>query len=112
MIGPERARVSLARGDKTRAGAKASGANGKFLAPPNDWATQLAAGVNEPGRNDFIARLSGHLLRHHVDAHVVVELMLAFGAARCRPPLSEDEVTKIVNSIAAAELRKRQCKTT
>ena len=57
----------------------------RFVPAPADWVAQIRGGIDTPGRNDYVARLAGHLLAHHVDAYVVAELMLAFGAARCRP---------------------------
>ena len=80
----------------------------RFVAPAADWAAQLASGVSEPGRNDFVCRLSGYLLRHHLDPYMVRELMVLFGTHRCRPPLTTTETDKIVNSIAYREMKRRQ----
>ena len=87
---------------------RAGKAKARFVAPPTDWCTQLANGISEPGRNDFCTRLTGLLLRHHLDPYVVRELVLAFGLARCRPPLDPDEVDTIVASVCRTELRRRQ----
>jgi hypothetical protein len=51
------------------------------------------------GRNNTIASLSGHLLWHGVDSEVVTELLLCWNRLRCRPPLSDDEVVRTVQSI-------------
>ena len=69
-----------------------------------------ARGVSEGARNDAIARMCGHLLRHFVDPNVALELMSALNVARFRPPLSEDEVRRIVASIASAELKRRKAR--
>ena len=54
-----------------------------------------------PGqRNNTIASLTGHLLRHAVDVEVARELMLAWNRSHCRPPLPDDEVAQVVASIA------------
>ena len=63
--------------------------------------------VEEGQRNVAAARLAGHLLRHSIDAHVVHELLQSWNAMHCRPPLSEAEVSRIIDSIAARELRRR-----
>jgi hypothetical protein len=47
-------------------------------------------------------------LRRYVDAHVTLELVRAWNAVRCRPPLADKEVVAIVNSIAGKELKRRQ----
>jgi hypothetical protein len=58
-------------------------------------------------RNDALTRIIGHLLARHVDPELVLAAALAIGAHSCKPPLPAGEVTKIVNSIAGRELRKR-----
>jgi hypothetical protein len=76
--------------------------------PAGEWAELIGSGVGEGQRNDTIARLSGYLLRRHVDPLVTLELMLfAFNEARCRPPLEPDEVGPIILSIAKKERGKR-----
>lgn len=64
------------------------------------WRELLARGVGEGRRNDSIARLTGHLLWHGVDPQVALELLLCWNRVRCRPPLSDDEVMGVVDSIA------------
>lgn len=71
-----------------------------------DW-SKLAQGVAEGSRNESIARLSGLLLRRYIDPHLVLELCLAWNESRCKPPLSNCEVTKTINSIAGIELARR-----
>jgi hypothetical protein len=43
-----------------------------------------------------------------VDREVVVELMLSWNRARCRPPLPDDEVLRTVHSIARLHARHGQ----
>jgi hypothetical protein len=74
---------------------------------PVEWCELIADGVSEGHRNDSLARLTGHLLRHRVDPLVTLELIIAVNDARCRPPLSRAEVRTVVNSIAARELKRR-----
>jgi len=74
---------------------------------PTEWRALVAAGVSEGARDCSCARLAGHLLRRFIDPHVVLELIQCWNVTRCRPPLLEFEVTRIVESICSAELRRR-----
>jgi hypothetical protein len=64
--------------------------------------------VGEGARNEAIARLAGHLLRRRIDPLVALDLVRTWNAVRCRPPLEDAEVCRTVDSIAAAELRRRE----
>jgi Bifunctional DNA primase/polymerase, N-terminal/Primase C terminal 1 (PriCT-1) len=75
--------------------------------PTTVWRDLIHDGVAEGCRNDAITRVVGHLLRRHVDPLITLELAIAFNDARCRPPLTPDEVVAITDSIAALELRRR-----
>jgi hypothetical protein len=83
-------------------------ANGVAAATsPDEWADLIAAGVAEGSRNCTLARLAGHLLRRRIDPFVALELLRAWNEARCRPPLPDVAVERIVGSISARELRRR-----
>ena len=82
-------------------------ASGVAAASPGEWADLIAAGVPEGSRNCTLARLAGHLLRHRIDPYVTLELLRAWSQARCRPPLPDAAVERIVGSISARELRRR-----
>jgi primase-like protein len=60
------------------------------------------------GRNDKLTRLVGHLLRRYVDVEFVHALAHLVNEHRFRPPLNSSEVDRIVDSISAKELRRRQ----
>jgi hypothetical protein len=75
--------------------------------PPAEWRELVCAGVGEGERNATITRLAGYLLRHHIDPLVACELLKAWNASRCRPPLEDAELEKIVDSIAGRELKRR-----
>ncbi len=75
--------------------------------PPEEWRALVSQGVTEGGRNNAIAKLAGHLLRRDVDPWVVLGLLLCWNGTRCRPPLTEDKITRTVDSIAGRELRRR-----
>ncbi|MCM2332379.1 MAG: bifunctional DNA primase/polymerase [Anaeromyxobacteraceae bacterium] len=65
-------------------------------------------GADEGGRNDAVARLFGHLVRRDVDIQVATDLMLAWNREKNRPPLPDDEVIAVMQSIAGTELRRRE----
>lgn len=75
---------------------------------PSEWRQLVAEGVYEGGRDVAVTRLTGHLMRRYVDPGVVHELVQAWNEARCQPPLSAAQVTKVVGSIARKELRRRE----
>jgi len=84
----------------------------RSTAPPRRtpawWRNLVAQGAEEGHRNQTVAALAGHLLRRAVDPFVTLHLITAWNAAVNRPPLSADEIARTVNSIAGAELRRRQ----
>lgn len=73
--------------------------------PIAEWRSLLRDGVEEGQRNNTIASLAGHLLWHGVDAQVALELLLAWNRIRCRPPLPDNEVAQVVESIARLHAR-------
>ncbi|GIX28659.1 MAG: DNA replication protein [Burkholderiales bacterium] len=76
--------------------------------PIAHWRTLVREGVEEGQRNNTIASLAGHLFWHGVDPQVVLELLLAWNRARCRPPLADDEVARVVESILRLHERERE----
>jgi hypothetical protein len=68
--------------------------------PPGHWRRLAREGVDRGARNATLASLAGHLLWREVDPEVVMELLLAWNRARCRPPLEDAEVAGVVESIA------------
>jgi hypothetical protein len=72
---------------------------GRLGHPLEYWRRLVTDGVPEGSRNNTIASLAGHLLWHGVDRDVVTELMLTWNRARCRPPLTDVEVVRTVESI-------------
>jgi hypothetical protein len=96
VLGPSR---SLAR--------IAAPTNGDDSAPSSEWRGRIK-GVAEGVRNDTITRLTGHLLRRRIYPPLALELMHAWNATRCAPPLPANDVETIVNSIAGRELKRRQ----
>jgi hypothetical protein len=75
--------------------------------PPAEWRDLIRGGVSDGVRNDTFTRLAGYLLRRHVDPLVALELLTVWNAARCTPPLEDDELGGILDSIAGRELKRR-----
>lgn len=73
-----------------------------------NWRTHLSGTIGEGERNIALARLAGLLLGRRIDPHACLDLVLAFNAARCRPPLPDLEVVSTVASIARRELAGRR----
>jgi hypothetical protein len=96
---PDEASLALLPRWLLAAGREEGEARGHTLA---HWRRLVHHGVDEGARNATLASLAGHLLWHGVDPEVVVELLHAWNRARCRPPLSDDEVLRCVESIVHA----------
>lgn len=69
------------------------------------WRSLVRGGVEEGQRNNTIASFAGHLLWHGVDPEVARELLLCWNRERCRPPLDDAEVARVVASIAKLHRR-------
>jgi hypothetical protein len=76
--------------------------------PLTHWRQLVRDGIDEGQRNTTLASLTGHLLWHGVDPQVALELLLAWNRLRCRPPLPDEEVARVVNSIAQRHQQETQ----
>ena len=81
--------------------------NGKAPTPSSEWRALAEESIAEGRRNHTITKLTGHLLRRYVDPFIVLQLMQSFNATHCVPPLSAQDVARVVDSIAGRELRRR-----
>jgi hypothetical protein len=70
-------------------------ANGKSSGP----ATAIEGDIPEHSRNLTLTSLSGTMRRRGMSEAAIAAALLAENAARCKPPLSEDEVRKIAASV-------------
>jgi hypothetical protein len=70
------------------------------------WRQLVQEGVPQGERNNTIASFTGHFLWHGVDPDVVQELLLCWNRLRCRPPLPDEEVIQVIDSIT--RLHERQ----
>lgn len=78
------------------------------LAPKTTMSDLVLTSVREGQRNSSLARLAGHLFRHRVDPYVTLGLLRSWNEQNCHPPLTETEMTRTIDSIAKAELRRRR----
>jgi Bifunctional DNA primase/polymerase, N-terminal/Primase C terminal 1 (PriCT-1) len=76
--------------------------------PTSHWRQLVREGVSAGERNNTIASLAGHLMRHGVDTAVVFELLLCWNRIRCKPPLVDEEVAAVVRSIGRLHAREAQ----
>lgn len=74
--------------------------------PSSHW-QKIMNGVSEGGRNAAAASLAGHLVRR-VEPLLAYEIMHLWNEERNDPPLSVEELDKVIDSIAGAELRRRR----
>lgn len=79
---------------------------------PQEWLDIVNAGLLEGARNTTITRVAGLLLRRYVPIDITLSLLLAWNQQKGQPPLDDDEVLKIINSIAGREAERRQKKDT
>lgn len=56
--------------------------------------------VGEGGRNDFLTREAGRLRRAGGDGHSIGAMLKAINLDRCSPPLDDNEVQKIAESVS------------
>jgi putative DNA primase/helicase len=75
--------------------------------PRNNWSELIAAGATLGARNQTLTKIVGYLLGKRIDPFVARELVLSFNSRKVHPPLKEDEVDRIINSIVKKEYSKR-----
>jgi Bifunctional DNA primase/polymerase, N-terminal/Primase C terminal 1 (PriCT-1) len=81
---------------------------GKIEATPAAEWREIVEGSLPDGRRDCtVTRLTGYLLRRYVDPCMVLELMRSFNITHGVPPLPDEDVRRIVNSISGKELERR-----
>lgn len=70
------------------------------------WRDLFVDGVSEGGRNDAVARMTGHLLGRGLHSHIVYEIIKMWNATKLRPPLPDVEVDVTFVSICSKERSK------
>lgn len=73
---------------------------------PAEWEAMVAKGVSSGQRNQQLVRLTGYLWSHGLAPGVIQGLIANVNRERCTPPLGEEEVRRIVSSVA--RMRQRQ----
>lgn len=72
-----------------------------------EWRARFGGRVPEGERNTTLASMTGHLLWHGVDPAVALELLSCWNRERCDPPLPDEEVRAVVDSITRTHTRQR-----
>jgi hypothetical protein len=73
-----------------------------------EYAEMIVEAVGLGQRNDILTRIAGHELavKGSSRADEVLAWLIVFNRQNCKPPLGDDEVEKIVISIAGREAKK------
>ena len=77
----------------------------RVAASPTEWKELFDSVAPEGSRNNTITRLAGFLIRRQVGVVNTGTLLCCWARTHCVPPLTEDEVTDIVTSVARSHLR-------
>ncbi len=72
----------------------------------HDWSVRISRPTNEGMRHLTATSIAGYLVQHHLPPEVVQELMLAWGEAKCDPPMTAGEIKRIVMDLQKKEERK------
>jgi hypothetical protein len=76
---------------------------------PEAWRKFINDPVEGSRRSAAIARLYGLLVRRFIDPIAALDIARMFNELRCRPPLDDDEVVRIVTDITRREKQRREC---
>lgn len=82
--------------------------NRKHKVTPSSHWVNLFNNTSEGNRNNAAAQLAGHLFRKYVDPLLVIQILHLWNSYKVNPPLDEDELNTVINSIAAKELKRRR----
>jgi hypothetical protein len=74
--------------------------------PPEHWSRIVHKGAIQGVRNVTTTSLAGWLFRFGLDFQTVTDIVLGWNLRANTPPLSDEEVTRIVCSIAERELKR------
>jgi hypothetical protein len=75
--------------------------------PPSAWRELVLEGLAEGTRDVNLTRLAGYFLRRRLDAILVLVILRSLNATHCHPPLPDDDIVRIVESIAARDLKRQ-----
>ena len=74
---------------------------------PDRWVETLRNGADEGERNTTAAALAGYLVRRDVKPDETLEILRCVNECRFTPPLDDDELAAVLESICKAELKRR-----
>lgn len=74
--------------------------------PKGHWA-EVMGGLSEGGRNAAATSLAGYLFRRYLEPSLILEIMNMWNE-RNSPPLAQNELNTVINSIAGKELQRRK----
>lgn len=72
---------------------------------PSQWEKLISERIPEGARNGQMLRLAGHLWSKGHSPGQVLEIVRGLNESRCKPPLPDDEIHHIVNSVARMRSR-------
>jgi Bifunctional DNA primase/polymerase, N-terminal len=75
---------------------------------PESWRIFIDQEHDGSHRENAVATLYGHLVRHYVDPVMALSICRMFDECRNKPPLNIGEVDRICNDIAKRELERRR----
>ncbi len=78
------------------------------ITAPETWRSFVNEPVEGSHRGHAIARLYGLLVRRFIDPLVALDLVRMFNTLRCKPPLDDSDVVRIVDAIARREADRRE----
>ncbi|PGR23026.1 DNA primase [Priestia megaterium] len=80
---------------------------GQYTKKSSNYWHAVMRGVGEGKRNLTSTKILGHLFRRYVDPYIILAVMEMWNK-RNDPPLTEEELHKIINSISTKELKRRK----
>jgi Bifunctional DNA primase/polymerase, N-terminal len=78
------------------------------ITAPETWRSFISEPVEGSHRGHAVARLYGLLVRRFLDPLVALDIARMFNALRCKPPLDDADVVRIVDAIARREADRRE----
>ena len=70
------------------------------------WRDMISKPIGKGQRNETITSMAGHLIGKHVDNDLMWQAIYSINQCACDPPLDEDEIRTIVQSIGTREALK------
>ena len=91
------------------ASATCTSGDGKKPKTPDEWRDLFAMEVSEGKRETIGLRIYGYLITKH-SALLAKDILKLWNNERCKPPLKDCEIQRMVDSVARRELRKLEGK--